>query len=105
MFSSILTTDKKNQVLSTFSTIDSSLRLVIATGLGIDIPNIHRVIHRGLPSSIEEYVLEAGRAGHDGHISHAILYDGHVGKSSDKHMKEYQENTAICRHRFLFKKL
>ena len=45
MFSSVLTTDKNNQVLSTFSTIDSSLRLVIATGLGIDIPDIRRVIH------------------------------------------------------------
>ena len=29
--------------------------------------------------------------------------EGHVGKSSDKCMKEYQENTAICRHRFFFK--
>ena len=40
---------------------------------------------------------EAGRAGRDGHISHAILYEGHVGKSSDKRVKEYQENPAICR--------
>ena len=94
MFSGVLTTDKKNQVLSTFSTIDSSLRLVIATsafGLGIDISDIRRVIHWGLPSSIEEYVQEAGRAGRDGHISHAILYEGHVGKSLDKRIKEYQQ--------------
>ena len=106
MFSGVLTTDKKNQVLSTFSTIDSSLRLVIATsafGLGIDISDIRRVIHWGLPSSIEEYVQEAGRAGRDGHISHAILYEGHVGKSLDKRIKDYQENTTICRRRFLFK--
>ena len=27
---------------------------------------------------------ETGRAGHDGHITHAILYEGHAGKSSDK---------------------
>ena len=30
---------------------------------------------------------EAGRAGHDGHISHAILYNGHVGKCLDKRIK------------------
>ena len=104
MFSGVLTTDKKNQVL--FSTIDSSLRLVFATsafGLGIDISDIRRVIHWRLPSSIEEYVQEAGRAGRDGHISHAILYEGHVGKSLDKCIKDYQENTTICRRRFLFK--
>ena len=80
--------------------------MVIATsafGLGIDISDIRRVIHWGLPSSIEEYVQEAGRAGRDGHISHAILYEGHVGKSLDKCIKEYQENTTICRHRYLFK--
>ena len=27
---------------------------------------------------------ETGKAGRDGHITHAILYEGHVGKSSDK---------------------
>ena len=31
IFSSVLTTDKTNQVLSTFSTVDSSLHLVLAT--------------------------------------------------------------------------
>ena len=31
---------------------------------------------------------EAGRAGRDGHISHAILYEGHVGKSLDKRINK-----------------
>ena len=34
---------------------------------------------------------------------YAILYESHVGKSSDKCIKEYQENAAICRCKFLFK--
>ena len=40
--------------------------MIIATsaiGLGVDCFDIRRIIHWGLPTTIEEYVQEAGRAG------------------------------------------
>ena len=87
MFSRVLTLDKRSKVLSQFSEVGSSIRLVIATtafGLGVNIPDIRRVIHWGLPFNIGEYVQEAGRVGRDGKVCSAILYEGKGGKNSKK---------------------
>jgi RecQ family ATP-dependent DNA helicase len=68
--------------------VDSKLEAVVATiafGMGIDKPNVRTIIRTGLPSSIEAYYQEIGRAGRDGQPSRTILMHSYA----DLRMHEY----------------
>jgi DNA topoisomerase-3 len=74
VFHAGLPSDVRQDVYHRF--MNDELQVIVATiafGMGIDKPNIRTVVHTALPSSIEGYYQEIGRAGRDGATSSAVL--------------------------------
>ncbi|XP_023229321.1 Werner syndrome ATP-dependent helicase-like [Centruroides sculpturatus] len=82
--------------------VDDRVDVIVATvafGMGIDKPDVRRVIHYGAPTDIESFYQEAGRAGRDGlrSICQIFYSQGDFGLS----MFRLQEitNDKFCDHK------
>ena len=106
MFCACTTTFVKNSILDAFCKPSGTLRLVVATvafGMGLDCPNVRRVIHWGAPEDIELYLQETGHAGRDNLPSTALLYPvtGDAVRGIEAPIREYSTNIEKCRRKLL----
>ena len=108
MFTSVTGESVKTNIIRNFTLPSGHCRVVIGTiafGLGLDSPNVRKVIHWGPSSDIESYVQESGRIGQGSMPAVAVLYYDKLdltkikGVSDD--VKNYCENTVECRKRFV----
>ena len=93
----------RNTILTYFANPVSPLRVIIATafGMGLDCPNIRKVIHWNASDDIEMYLQETGRAGRDGLPAFAYLYHKSKCSHTDDNMSLYCSNNNICRRKFM----
>ena len=96
----------RNSILKQFST-QSCLRVLIATvafGLGVNCPDIRRVVHFGVPEDVETYVQQVGRAGRDGNRSQCVMLfgTGVYRRFCNDHILAYCKSKNQCRRNFIY---
>ena len=77
MFHANTPTHNKDVILRSMQVADGVVRVVFATvalGMGINFIGLHRTIHYGASSSIEDYFQESGRAGRSGEPAKSTIY-------------------------------
>ncbi|XP_066920555.1 ATP-dependent DNA helicase RecQ-like [Clytia hemisphaerica] len=92
----------KERIIKAFQDPDGMVRILIATiafGMGIDCKDLHRIIHFGVPSDLDSYFQESGRAGRDDAQCSALLllYPRCISRYVKKDIRDYVTNTQRCR--------
>ena len=71
--------------------MNGRLRVIVATnafGMGIDKPDVRRVVHYNTPSTLEDYYQESGRAGRDREPADCVLLHAYADRFTNQFLLE-----------------
>ena len=104
-------TDKmKHELISSIVSESCKQRVIFATvafGMGVDSPCVERIIHFGVPRTMESFFQESGRAGRDGRPATSTLYfnNNDIGANVEGMqpiMRDYCKNPQnVCRRKIV----
>ncbi|NLY95375.1 MAG: DNA topoisomerase 3 [Myxococcales bacterium] len=95
-----LSADRRGWVQDAF--LRGSVDVIVATiafGMGVDKSDVRTVVHMALPSTLEGYYQEIGRAGRDGAMSEALLLYGYSDLRTHEFFfeRDYPNVSALLR--------
>ena len=71
-----------------------------AFGMGIDKPNIRYIVHYGMPTSLEAFYQEVGRAGRDRKHAESVVIFSEYDEQRSEHLLDGTLDTETARQRY-----
>lgn len=107
-----LSPDVRNEIHHEFlNQIVTCMVATVSFGMGIDKPDIRKVIHYGCPKDMESYLQETGRAGRDGKLSQCHVYFSQADFAinrfflkdiNDSSLRTHKEDMIHAMEKFLY---